>query len=121
MRHGQDKMQLKNGSGASQEWTVKKLKTKESITDDGTQSFFWRAHTITVLVALIGVLVYESLYVQQVQDRSYNIKRGVIACASFFVLFGVTQTPDGPFIRPHPGKLAARVTIPSILYRIYSV
>jgi len=27
----------------------------------------------------------------------------LIACASFFVLFGVTQTPDGPFIRPHPG------------------
>lgn len=30
--------------------------------------------------------------------------RGLVACATFFVLFGVTQTPDGPFIRPHPGR-----------------
>jgi phosphatidylserine synthase 2 len=68
-------MQLKNGNGASQEWTIKKIKTKETVTDDGTQTFFWRAHTVTVLICLCAVLVYESLFVEHVQDQSYNIKR----------------------------------------------
>jgi phosphatidylserine synthase 2 len=98
-----DKAKLKNGD-AHQVWTEKKVKDQHQIVaDDGTESFFWRAHTITVLIVLISVLVYESIFVEQVHDESYNIKRGLIACASFFVLFGVTQTPDGPFIRPHPG------------------
>ena len=91
-----------NGNGSTVDWTAKKYKLKDQVHDDGTVSFFWRAHTVTVLIIMICVLVYESLYVKQVQDESYNIKRGLIACASFFVLFGVTQTPDGPFIRPHP-------------------
>lgn len=25
-----------------------------------------------------------------------------------FLLFGVTQTPDGAFVRPHPGKLTTK-------------
>ena len=29
--------------------------------------------------------------------------RGITAMVLVFVLFGVTQTPDGPFRRPHPG------------------
>lgn len=87
----------------AKEWENSKIKAiNQSVSDDGTQSFFWRAHTVTVLIIMIIVLVYESLVEQQVQDQSYNIKRGLVACASFFVLFGVTQTPDGPFIRPHP-------------------
>ena len=88
----------------NKEWEISKIKAKnKTISDDGTQSFFWRAHTITVLFVMIIVLVYESLVEQQYSDQSYNTKRGLIACASFFVLFGITQTPDGPFIRPHPG------------------
>lgn len=101
-------------SNNPKEWESLKIKSKnQTVSDDGTQSFFWRAHTFTVLVIMIVVLVYESLVEQQIQDQSYNIKRGLIACASFFVLFGVTQTPDGPFIRPHPGNI--------LLYLIFSI
>jgi hypothetical protein len=32
------------------------------------------------------------------------IFRGLLACAGFFLVFGMTQTPDGVFVRPHPGK-----------------
>jgi hypothetical protein len=35
----------------------------------------------------------------------YFIFRGLLACAGFFLVFGMTQTPDGVFVRPHPGKL----------------
>lgn len=101
-----------------QEWQENKMKIKnQRLSDDGTQSFFWRAHTVTVLVVMIVVLVYVALIEEQVQDQSYNIKRGLIACASFFVLFGVIQTPDGPFIRPHPA-LWRLVLMLSVLYEI---
>ena len=30
---------------------------------------------------------------------------GLLACAGFFLVFGMTQTPDGVFVRPHPGKI----------------
>jgi hypothetical protein len=30
--------------------------------------------------------------------------RGIVAVIFAFVLFGVTNMPDGPFRRPHPGK-----------------
>lgn len=103
---------------STQEWAIKKQ--NKVITDDGTQTFFWRAHTITVLIILIIVLVYESLFTQQVQDQTLNTKRGLIACASFFVLFGVTQTPDGPFIRPHPA-LWRLVLCVSVLYEIIMI
>ncbi|CAF4251657.1 unnamed protein product [Rotaria magnacalcarata] len=32
----------------------------------------------------------------------YNI--GLLVCAGFFLVFGMTQTPDGACVRPHPGK-----------------
>lgn len=99
----------------SKEWQTKKQ--KQEISDDGTKTFFWRAHTITVLFILMAVLVYESLFTQQVQDQTLNTKRGLIACASFFVLFGVTHTPDGPFIRPHPAIWRFVLCI-SVLYEI---
>ena len=44
--------------------------------DDETFSFFWRAHTVTVLVFLIGCLFYVSLIEAPVQDFDYNAKRG---------------------------------------------
>lgn len=84
---------------------------------------------------MIAVLFYVSLIEQQIQDESYNIKRylielyfikillltlenrGLVACAIFFVLFGVTQTPDGPFIRPHPAFWRLVLCL-SVLYEI---
>jgi phosphatidylserine synthase 2 len=57
----------------SKEWQTKK-QGKEVI-DDGTRTFFWRAHTITVLFILMIVLVYESLFTPQVQDQTFNTKR----------------------------------------------
>lgn len=58
------------------EWEENKMKIKnQHVTDDGTQSFFWRAHTITILLIAMAVLVYVALIEEQVQDHSYNVKR----------------------------------------------
>ncbi|KAI2798829.1 Phosphatidylserine synthase 2 [Blomia tropicalis] len=72
--------------------------------DDGTQTFFWRAHTLTVLFFMSCCLVYVAIFEQSTSslDTDYNVKRGLIAVVVVFILFGITQIPDGPFIRPHP-------------------
>lgn len=97
------------------EWQIKKQNKK--VVDDGTLTFFWRDHTVLVLICMCAVLTYISLFEIQINDIEYNKQRGIIYCAIFFVLFGVTQSPNGPFIRPHPAfwKL---ILVLSVLYEI---
>jgi len=37
--------------------------------------------------------------------------RGILACIVVFLAFGVTQAKDGPFLRPHPGRITLVGTI----------
>lgn len=85
--------------------------------DDGTITFFWRAHTLTVLFLLSCVLVYVAIFEPVINDPLYNAKRGLIACVLVFLLLGVTQIPDGPFRRPHPA-LWRFVFCVSIVYEL---
>ncbi|PWA24509.1 hypothetical protein CCH79_00011736, partial [Gambusia affinis] len=77
--------------------------------DDGTNTFFWRAHTLTVLFILTCALVYVTLLEETPQDTAYNTKRGIVASILVFLCFGVTQAKDGPFTRPHPEELMRRL------------
>ncbi|KDR07745.1 phosphatidylserine synthase 2-like isoform X2 [Zootermopsis nevadensis] len=70
--------------------------------DDGTVTYFWRAHTLTVLFVLVSVLIYVAVFEPVWDDTSYNTKRGLVASVLAFILLGVTVTPDGVFKRPHP-------------------
>lgn len=76
--------------------------TECEVYDDGTNTFFWRAHTVTVLFILTCALVYVTLLEETPQDTAYNTKRGIVASILVFLCFGVTQAKDGPFSRPHP-------------------
>ncbi|XP_029412663.1 phosphatidylserine synthase 2 isoform X3 [Nannospalax galili] len=78
--------------------------TESEVYDDGTNTFFWRAHTLTVLFILTCALGYITLLEETPQDTAYNTKRGIVASILVFLCFGVTQAKDGPFSRPHPGK-----------------
>lgn len=62
-----------------------------------------RAHTITALVLIVTGLVYVALWDTPL-DTMYNMRRGAVACVIIFVLIGVINMPDGPFVRPHPGR-----------------
>ncbi|XP_014673444.1 PREDICTED: phosphatidylserine synthase 2-like [Priapulus caudatus] len=75
---------------------------QHSVWDDGTNTFFWRAHTLTVLFLMTCSLLYVAVFEEPNSDSNYNAKRGLIAVVCAFLLFGVIQTPDGPFKRPHP-------------------
>eukprot|EP00794_Sanderia_malayensis_P018120 gene18120-19930_t len=70
--------------------------------EDEHPSFFWRAHTVTVLFLVIIVLCYVALFEEPVYNPAYNAKRGLMACIAVFLAFGITQARDGPFVRPHP-------------------
>ena len=68
--------------------------------------YFMRAHTITVLIFLIGCLVYVGLIEDatdgDLHSTEYNTKRGLVGALYFWLALGMTIMPDGPFSRPHP-------------------
>ncbi|KAK6973721.1 phosphatidylserine synthase 2 [Biomphalaria glabrata] len=99
VKHGQDLVKLH--SSTAHDWQTEKRIHKDFY-DDGTLTFFWRAHTITALVVFSAILVYVALFEEPSLDRDYNAKRGLFALILAFLLFGIINTPDGPFIRPHP-------------------
>ena len=46
-----------------------------------------------------------------------NLFRGALAVVVVFIVIGVIHMPDGPFIRPHPGKHTSALcqyTIPHV-------
>ncbi|XP_032222099.2 phosphatidylserine synthase 2 [Nematostella vectensis] len=96
------------------EWDRNKT---QQFTDDGTNTYFWQAHTITVLIGLICVLIYVALFEQSQYSSQYNTKRGLFACFMVFLLFGVTQIRDGPFKRPHPAFWRLMLCL-SVLYEL---
>ena len=91
--------------------------SETTVFDDGTNTFFWRAHTISVLLTVILTLIYVVFIEEQNGNFEYNVKRGLIAGAFMFLSFGITQAKDGPFIRPHPA-LWRLVLCVSVLYEL---
>lgn len=55
------------------DWESDKRRSKP--TDDGTMTFFWRAHTITCLVIGLCCLFYVGLIEEPSNDSNYNTKR----------------------------------------------
>ncbi|GFO03340.1 phosphatidylserine synthase 2, partial [Plakobranchus ocellatus] len=92
---------VKLHTATAHDWETEKRIHKDFY-DDGTLTFFWRAHTITALVIFSAILVYVTLFEEPSLDKDYNAKRGLFAICLAFLLFGVINSPDGPFIRPHP-------------------
>jgi len=81
-------------------WQNSGREQQEGSTDQA--NYFWRAHTVTVLLALISCLVYTAVLETPIEDSLHNGKRGFMAAVFFWVTLGMTIMPDGPFLRPHP-------------------
>ncbi|XP_057635028.1 phosphatidylserine synthase 2 isoform X5 [Chionomys nivalis] len=105
MRRGERR--VARGSGSGSPLFDGRRSTESEVYDDGTNTFFWRAHTLTVLFILTCALGYVTLLEETPQDTAYNTKRGIVASILVFLCFGVTQAKDGPFSRPHPAPVAA--------------
>ncbi|KAL4622659.1 phosphatidylserine synthase 2-like [Arapaima gigas] len=95
-------------------------RTECQVFDDGTNTFFWRAHTLTVLFILTCALVYVTLLEETPQDTAYNTKRGIVASILVFLCFGVTQAKDGPFTRPHPAYWRFWLCV-SVVYELFLI
>ena len=93
-------------AGTAHNWEVYRKNPKE-FSDEGVDSYFWRAHTLTVFFIVISALCYTAL--QPPVDAIENAKRGIIAVISLFVVFGVTHMPNMPFIAAASDRLAAGV------------
>lgn len=85
-------------AGTAHNWEV--YKGQKEFYDEGVDSYFWRAHTLTVFFVVTGALCYTALLPPA--DSVENAKRGFVAVILLFLVFGVTHMPNGPFMRPHP-------------------
>ncbi|XP_034272606.2 phosphatidylserine synthase 2 [Pantherophis guttatus] len=94
--------------------------TESEVYDDGTNTFFWEAHTLTVLFILTCTLGYVTLLEETPQDTTYNTKRGIVASILVFLCFGVTQAKDGPFSRPHPAYWRFWLCV-SVVYELFLI
>ncbi|KAK7891611.1 hypothetical protein WMY93_023574 [Mugilogobius chulae] len=110
------KMMMKQTSKES----LHRKNTESEVYDDGTNTFFWRAHTVTVLFILTCALVYVTLLEETPQDTTYNTKRGIVASILVFLCFGVTQAKDGPFSRPHPAYWRFWLCV-SVVYELFLI
>ncbi|XP_065491792.1 phosphatidylserine synthase 2 isoform X1 [Caloenas nicobarica] len=106
--------------GAERESPGLRRSTESEVYDDGTNTFFWRAHTLTVLFILTCALGYVTLLEETPQDTAYNTKRGIVASILVFLCFGVTQAKDGPFSRPHPAYWRFWLCV-SVVYELFLI
>lgn len=73
----------------------------EQQVEDITLEFFYKPHSITLLLVLLVSL----LYIGMTRDDSIleeNLRFGSVAVIFFFTIISILAFPNGPFTRPHP-------------------
>lgn len=68
---------------------LKRNSAETDVSDDGTLSFFFRPHTFSALLIILSCVSYFAFYKEEIDDFSYNMKRGLIAVALNFLAFGL--------------------------------
>ncbi|ORX84416.1 PSS-domain-containing protein [Anaeromyces robustus] len=87
--------------------------------DEISVKWLYSPHTITALVILLGFFVYSAFFLES-KDPSTNAKYGFLVVVFVFVLIGIQQFRDGPFIRPHPAFWRLVLSL-SIIYLLILV
>jgi len=77
------------------------ISINEKPVDDIHLEFFYKPHTITLLLACIFGLVYTA-FVRDTSDHQANLFAGLFGVFVFFMIISVLAFPNGPFTRPHP-------------------
>ncbi|KNC80805.1 hypothetical protein SARC_06842 [Sphaeroforma arctica JP610] len=94
--------------------------SNEQYVDDITLEFFYKPHTITLLILIMFFLIYSAFYqadgssTEQSSTRD-NVVRGVRSFSFAFLLISTVALPNGPFTRPHPAVWRAVLGL-TILY-----
>ncbi|KAL7644845.1 UNVERIFIED_CONTAM: hypothetical protein RMT77_004662 [Armadillidium vulgare] len=87
-----------SGSDASDHF----ISINERPVDDISLEFFYRSHTITLLVVTIIGLIYVAFTRDDKISYGSNIQMGLLVGVFFFLVISVLAFPNGPFTRPHP-------------------
>lgn len=69
--------------------------------DDISLEFFYKPHTIALLVISISVVLYTS-FTRSDENIEDNFWAGFLCVIFFFLIISVLAFPNGPFTRPHP-------------------
>ncbi|KAK3754742.1 hypothetical protein RRG08_019902 [Elysia crispata] len=73
----------------------------ERSVDDISLDFFYKPHTITLLITCISGLLYFA-FTRNEESPEQNIWNGLSCILFFFLIISVLAFPNGPFTRPHP-------------------
>ncbi|KAJ3523980.1 hypothetical protein NM688_g8639 [Phlebia brevispora] len=69
---------------------------------DTSVEFFYKPVTLSVLGVALTILAYVATTQDVLEEGRDKRRVGAYAAVAGFLLFGVLQFRDGPFIRPHP-------------------
>ncbi|KAF2364051.1 Phosphatidyl serine synthase [Trinorchestia longiramus] len=78
------------------------ISINERPVDDISIDFFYKPHTITLLLVTIMGLMYFCFKRDETASLQSNIQVGLEAAIFFFLIISVLAFPNGPFTRPHP-------------------
>lgn len=93
---------------------------EETKCDNTKQGILQKPHTATLLVLLLGVIVYLAWGTEQENDTKSNVMRGVLCSCLPLLIYGVLQFRDGFFQRPHPAVWRLVMGL-SLLYLMFLV
>ncbi|XP_023323852.1 phosphatidylserine synthase 1 [Eurytemora carolleeae] len=86
------------GSDASDHF----VSVNERPVDDISLEFFYKPHTITLLVACISGITYTAFARDETVDYHSNLYTGLVGVSIIFLIISILTLPNGPFTRPHP-------------------
>lgn len=69
--------------------------------EDITLEFFYKPHTITLLILSIAGVIFMS-FIRDDKSIDSNICAGIWCVIFFLLLVSLLAFPNGPFVRPHP-------------------
>ncbi|GMR31176.1 hypothetical protein PMAYCL1PPCAC_01371, partial [Pristionchus mayeri] len=74
----------------------------DRVVDDITMDFFYKPHTILILIAVCLFSLYKAIWDSNNESTDWNIYFGAKWTLGFFLVVSALAFPTGPFIRPHP-------------------
>ena len=96
--------------------------------DDISLQFFYKPHTISLLLVSIVLVLYTAFTTNGEESIENNIWSGIKCIIFFFLIISVLAFPNGPFTRPHPAiwrlvfglSVIYLMTLMFILFQNYS-
>ena len=70
--------------------------------DEISLEFFYKPHTITLLITSIFAVFYTAFARNDEASFEDNIWSGILCVVFFFLIISILAFPNGPFTRPHP-------------------